>query len=209
LLHDSTERRSLRDAASIIGALDRYGYADEAEATRHSYERFLVPRAARKSRRHNGQDAELTLQPGFAELESGDRRALGRLTSMLDAATPTWTWPDGHNARAVADLLTFVRNLLVREVAGGLALCTLVPDEWLGRPLEVHDAPTHVGVLSFALRWHGDRPALLWELDALDGIDGVTITVPGLDASWSTTELRGEALLAPVLPPGTPVTLRR
>jgi hypothetical protein len=30
----------------------------------------------------------------------------------------------------------------------------------------------------------------------------VTITAPGLDPSWSTTEPSGEALLAPVEPPG-------
>jgi hypothetical protein len=206
LLHDSTARRAFRDAAYIIGALDRYGFADEAIATLRSYEQFL------DGGTHHGQAADVALQLGFAELDAGDRRALSRLSSMLDGATPTWTWPDaadGHSARAAAELLLFVRNLLVRDVGGGLALCTLVPDHWLGRPLEVHDAPTQVGRLSFALRWHGDRPALLWELDANDDVDDVTITVPGLDPSWSTTERRGEALLAPVLPPGTPVTLRR
>ena len=40
----------------------------------------------------------------------------------------------------------------------------MLPDAWLGQGIEVHDAPTHHGVLSFAVRWHGDRPALLWEL---------------------------------------------
>jgi hypothetical protein len=91
-----------------------------------------------------------------------------------------------------------VRNVLVREVEGGLALVSMLPDEWVGQPLEVHDAPTHHGRLSFAVRWHGERPAVLWELEPHAGVGQVTLTAPGLDAAWSSTELRGEALLSPV-----------
>jgi hypothetical protein len=51
------------------------------------------------------------------------------------------------------------------------------------------------------VRWHGARPALLWELrrhDADDTTDlpPVTITIPGLDASFRTTDATGETLLA-------------
>jgi hypothetical protein len=101
------------------------------------------------------------------------------------------------------------RDLLVRETGEGLVLLSLVPDSWLGVGVEVHDAPTAFGLLSFAVRWHGDRPALLWELDPHPGVEVVRITAPGLDSAWSTAELRGDALLAPVLPPGTPVSLKR
>ena len=98
---------------------------------------------------------------------------------------------DGGVAAAVLDL---VRRVVVRETAaGGLALATIFPPEWAGQPLEVHDAPTHHGRLSYALRWHGDRPALLWQCER----PGVTLTVPGLDPSFSTAEQSGEALLAP------------
>jgi hypothetical protein len=108
-----------------------------------------------------------------------------------------------------------VRNLLVRDVGDergpALALCSMIPDTWLGQGIEVHDAPTHAGLLSFAIRWHGDRPALLWELEPHDGAGTVRITVPGFDSSWSTTEHSGEALLAPVVGPGqiSAVSLRR
>jgi hypothetical protein len=95
-----------------------------------------------------------------------------------------------------------VRDLLVREDGhGGLALCSLVPPDWLGQPIEVHDAPTAFGRVSYAVRWHGDRPALLWELDPHDDAAAVRLSAPGLDATWSTTEHRGDALLAPVPPP--------
>ncbi|MBV8983185.1 MAG: hypothetical protein JO248_01905 [Acidimicrobiia bacterium] len=130
---------------------------------------------------------------------------------MLSAATATYTWPeaihpqlgggcmgDGHHGWAAADFLSFVRNLLVREVAGGLAVLSLLPDEWVGHSVEVHDAPTHHGLFSFAVRWHGDRPALLWELKPHPGAAPVTLTAPGLDPTWSTSDARGEALLSPV-----------
>jgi hypothetical protein len=187
-------------------------------------DRFLVGDAFFQGISHTGLGTYLTLQLAFVELEAGDRRALDRLEWMLGAATPTWTWPeavhprlpggcmgDGHHGWAAADVMTFVRNLLVRDLHDGIALCSMVPDAWLGQGIEVHDAPTHRGQLSFAVRWHGDRPALLWELVPHEGIGGVRFTAPGLDAAWSSTDLSGEALLAPVAAPGqaSAVSLRR
>ena len=167
---------------------------------------------------HTGLRPRWTLGLALVELEAGDRRALDRLDWLLSVATPTWAWPeavhprtdggsagDGHHAGTAADLLTLVRNLLVRDTADGLALCSLLPAHWLGAPLEVHDAPTHAGSLSYAVRWHGDRPALLWELVPHGGGAGERLTAPGLDPTWSTTELRGDALLEPVpVPPSPP-----
>src|SRR5204863_3748176 len=134
---------------------------------------------------------------------------------MVEAATPTFTWPeaihprlaggcmgDGHHGWAAADFLNFVRTMLVREVPPSeLALCSMLPDAWLGQGLEVHDAPTHYGRLSFAVRWHGERPALLWELEPTSPDPSpavVRITAPGLDPGWWSTERRGEALLSPL-----------
>jgi hypothetical protein len=57
--------------------------------------------------------------------------------------------------------------------------------------------PTASGTLSYAIRWHGDRPALLWELEPWPGSPPVRLTC-GLDPGWSTQEPTGEALLAPV-----------
>jgi hypothetical protein len=49
------------------------------------------------------------------------------------------------------------------------------------------------------VRWHDDRPALLWEVETV-GADDVPITVDaaGLDPAWHGTGSRGDALLAPV-----------
>jgi hypothetical protein len=62
---------------------------------------------------------------------------------------------------------------------------------WLGQSLAVHDAPMRVGRCSFAVRWHGARPALLWDVP-----DGVTVRAPSLDPSFVGTTARGETLLA-------------
>jgi hypothetical protein len=169
---------------------------------------------------HSGLGTYLTMQLAAVELRAGDHRSVGRLGWMLEAATPTWTWPeaihprigggcmgDGHHGWAAAEVLSFVRDLLVRELTAAaptLALASLVPAGWYGQGWEVHDAPTDHGTISYAVRWHGDRVALLWEVDPHPGVAAVTLTAPGLDPSWSTTDPRGEALLGPVPPPPAP-----
>ena len=159
-----------------------------------------------------------TLALAAVEVRAGDPRALDRLAWLLDAASGTWAWPgavhprlgggcagDGHDAVAAAAFLSVVRDLLVHEAVGegapGLVLSAVVPPTWLGQGWEVHDAPTAHGNLSYAVRWHGDRPALLWDLERHDGVGPVRLTIPGLDPAWSTTEARGETLLAAVAPP--------
>lgn len=161
-----------------------------------------------------GLDPRLSLELATVELLRGERAALERLGRLLELASPTFAWPtvvhprtgggsagDGHDVVVGAAFCTFVRRLLVDERPGGLVVAPLVPEAWLGQGWEVHGAPTGAGALSYAVRWHGDRPALLWELDPPPGGGPVRLSAPGLDPSWSTTEVRGEALLAPVTPP--------
>jgi len=44
------------------------------------------------------------------------------------------------------------------------------------------------------LRWHGSRPAVLWEASMAPEVS-VRITVPGIDPDFVSTERGGEALL--------------
>jgi hypothetical protein len=169
-------------------------------------ERFCLGEAFYDPTR-SGLSPAATLLIAGCELAAGEQRAWRRLRWLLDAASATFTWPeaihprlgggcggDGHHGGVAAGFLGFIRQVLVRETAGNaLALASIFPPEWAGQAVEVHDAPTHHGRISYALRWHGDRPALLWQCER----PGVTITVPGLDRSFSTTEPSGEALLAP------------
>jgi hypothetical protein len=129
------------------------------------------------------------------------------LAELLTAAASTWTWPGpdgGHDPGANAVLVTLVRALLVAEEEDGLVLSPEVPEGWLGQGWELHDAPTRHGRLSYAVRWHGDRPALLWELAPHDDRP-VRLRASRLDPTWSSTDRAGEALLAPVaLPAAAP-----
>ena len=175
-------------------------------------QRFVQDRAFFQAISHTGLGTYLTMQLASVELEAGDRRALDRLQWLVDAATSTFTWPeaihpqlgggcmgDGHHGWATADFLNFVRTMLVRESGSELVLCSMLPDAWAGQEVEAHKVPTHFGPVSFAIRYHGSRPALLWDLELRAGVDRPTrITAPGLDPAWSTDDLRGEALLASV-----------
>lgn len=170
-------------------------------------ERFCIGDAFYDALGHTGLAPSLTLRIARCELEAGDHKAWRRLRWMLEVATPTFAWPeaihprlgggslgDGHHGGATAAFLGFVRQAVIRETpAGTVALMTIFPPEWAGQPIEVHDAPTHFGRISYALRWHADRAALLWQCER----PGATLTVPGLDRTFSTDEQSGEALLAP------------
>lgn len=134
-------------------------------------------------------------------------RPVDDLGERLAAASATWAW-GGHDLAANAAVIELVRARLIEDVDGGIALSTGIPDAWLGQGWEVHGAPTASGRLSYAIRWHGDRPALLWELEPHDGIGVVRLTAPSLDPSWSTEERSGEALLAAVPVPVRPARSR-
>ncbi len=153
-----------------------------------------------------GFDVAATAAAAAADVEAGEPVALERLTWLLDAGGPTWAWPDhvhprtgagsdgdGHSLAASAAFVLLVRDLLVSEpTAGHAAVLPLVPEGWRGQPVEVDDVPLSGGVrLSYAVRWHGPRPALLWEATG-----PLRLTAPGLDPRFGTTEARGEALLS-------------
>jgi hypothetical protein len=197
-----------------------------------------VPRSAalvpRLSRPDDAGDATVGLSalPDLARLLDavGERRAAADVRTLVEAnpappaaiatldleallatASATWTWPGGdhgHDLAANAAVVAAVRRLLVREVPDGLELSPEVPEAWLGQGWEVHDLPTAHGRLGYAIRWHGERPALLWDLEARAGRPPARLRVPALDPAWTTTEPRGEALLAPVAVPARAASRR-
>ncbi len=172
-----------------------------------------------------GLDPAATATVACAELAARDPFAFERLTWLLRAGGPVTRWPtrvhprlltgsagSGDDPRVVAAFVALVRALVLDEDthANALVLLPVVPATWYGQSVDVHDLPTRVGVLSFAVRWHATRPALLWELTPYPGTGPnafpVMITAPGLDPSWSTTVPHGEVLLD-VPPLGTQVTV--
>ncbi len=140
-----------------------------------------------------------------------DPSALDRLMALAADAAPAGRWNPDDSATKAAKYWMAARHLLVQpgdEQAMGHRTIELLPEfptAWRGGAVEVHRAPVSGARVSFAIRWHGYRPALLWDVEppAADGSAEaaqpvITLTCPGLDPSWSTTELKGETLLAGV-----------
>jgi hypothetical protein len=129
-----------------------------------------------------GFDAEAA--DAWEHLSARERRQAGRRPELPS------TWADVRDAGGGSRLLVALRSLLAHEHGDTVTMLSDLPVEWRGHAVEVHDAPTRRGFLSYAVRWHGARPALLWGAPP-----GVTLRAPGLDAGWSTTAPTGEALL--------------
>lgn len=98
-----------------------------------------------------------------------------------------------------------IRSAFVIERDGELHLLTGFAEDWRGRSIDVRRARTAAGWLSFSLRWHGARPALLWSLEPLGqsgaehdtgSAPAIVVRAPTLDAEWVAFEADGEALLA-------------
>jgi len=127
---------------------------------------------------------------------SGDDRAVDdiarawlALADLPAEATPTEV--PGHGA----DVVVWVESQLVRpNPAGGSA--TVWPggilESWRGASVEARGLTVDPRRrLSFAVRWHGARPALLWEVDGPSGL----VLTDGIDGTWTSTDPVGEALL--------------
>jgi hypothetical protein len=99
------------------------------------------------------------------------------LASPLDPAAAAGRWLAARRSEIVAD--------------DGARIALFPIGVAPGRNVAVHDVPLERGRVSAAIRWHGDRPALLW-----DATGDVTITVPSLDRAFSTDSSSGEALLS-------------
>jgi hypothetical protein len=155
-----------RPDAAELAALEDWGFDTEAVAT---WRRLGIRERRRAAQR------------------IPDPRSWETIQARLRAASPTFAWHDGP-----APFLRAVRDLLLGPSDGGsVTLLTEYPAGWRGQGLDVREAPTRAGRVSYSVRWHGPRPALLWECE-----NAIRLSAPGLDPSWSTTEARGEALLA-------------
>ena len=100
---------------------------------------------------------------------------------------------DLHPAEPSAEGL---RAELVADHGDDLVVAPGFRSAWRGGPLAVYGLPTRFGPVSYAVRWHGARPALLWELESRPAQEPITVTVPALDKGWSSDQASGEALLA-------------
>jgi predicted nucleic acid-binding protein len=93
--------------------------------------------------------------------------------------------------------IAWAESLLAQASPSG-GQCALlphgIPETWWGSPFEGHGLIADpYRTISFAVRWHGPRPAVLWEVS---GAPGLLVTAGKADSQWHTTDASGEALLA-------------
>lgn len=115
--------------------------------------------------------------------------------SVEGADSPLASFADLRRSTSVGRFVRSIERRIVDAVdEGGASLLPGgVPTAWLGTNFEVHGLPTGpASTVSFAVRWHGERPAVLWEQH--DG--AVRLDTPTIDPDWSTSEQSGETLWA-------------
>lgn len=148
------------------------------------------------------------LEPEAPAAARDARRLLIESTSRAPVARSEGS--DDRVHAAVRDSLAFggdglvgIEALLacmVAEAADHIVMVPALPAAWRGASADAHSLATRHGTLSFSVRWHGSRPALLWDLTPPDRsatagpAAGVALRC-GLDESWTTSEPVGEALL--------------
>jgi hypothetical protein len=128
------------------------------------------------------------------DVAAGDIAAVWLRMTDRDVAEPPIEVPEGVASVAWAETL-----LVQGSPSGGQ--CTVlpygIPQPWWGTSFDVKGLVADpYRTISYAVRWHGARPALLWEVS---GDPGLVISGGAADADWHTTDSSGEVLLsAPV-----------
>jgi hypothetical protein len=198
---DAVRLGVLRDRSDLLLA-DLSGFADPMEYLLAASERVRCGQAAEPLVDDVVVAAVVIAKASRKAPQPGAASALSRAAEILRKADQPTAAGDvdrmGHLTWVVTDsdlpAYRLARTLdgLASVQGEGLVLLGMpVPSSWFGQPLEVHDAPLPSGSVSFAVRWHGERPALLWESTHV----GV-VRCPGLDPAWRGVGAKGEALLA-------------
>ena len=157
-----------------------------------------------------------TLEQAAAALEAeapaaarDARRLLAETAGRASAPRPPFA--DDAVAAAVRDSIAYggdglagieaLLGCLVAEAPDHIVMAPALPGAWRGAPADASSLDTRHGRLSFSVRWHGSRPAVLWDLQPAeaDG-SGETTVHCGLDESWESSAPAGEALLGLGLP---------
>ena len=122
---------------------------------------------------------------------------------LLGANTEVDVIRDGLVALSGVRQIAWIESQLVAQRHDDvIEICPQGIDaSWLGANFECHKlvaSPEHL--ISFAVRWHGEKPALLWEID---GPIGARVAASAVDQTFSSTEMRGETLLTGFAAPQT------
>ncbi len=204
------ETADVAELSELSVRLDHHGYHDDAElvldeiaarwTTEAPAERltaFSVHHDLTGDERAAARYTEAVAEALEAAARNGVAVPVEPVERLLIAAGQDRAAQDlsGLNLRPAETPSGGLRTELVADHGDDLVLVPGFRAAWRGGPLAVYDLPTRFGPVSYAVRWHGPRPALLWELDPRPGQGPVTVKAPALDKSWSSDQASGEALL--------------
>lgn len=208
-------------AVAAAPLLDSAGLVDEGDRARDRFVELVVAGGRPPAELAVAALAALCSRRLRAGRESGLAELAGPLVEWADGCLPPTVRADlaavlrlEHPAGA-ADLATLAAtdDARVGSVGPGHGVVTaLVEDRhpgtvdllpgwqgtWAGGPVDVRGLCTRQGRVSLSLRWHGARPALLWEIEATPGAGppATSVRASALDPAWTGTGSSGEALLA-------------
>ncbi len=130
-----------------------------------------------------------------SDIDRTARRLAAKHGSLDPSAGSAGAITSFADVRRGSSVGRFVRSIERRVADGGCLLPGGIPTSWLGNNFEIHSLPTSpTTTVSFAVRWHGERPAVLWEQHATDGSSTVELSAPEVDPDWRTSEASGETL---------------
>ena len=163
---DSRAADALRSGADMLGRCDSRALDD--------FSRALLKVVRKK---------------GFVSKDETDvARALASLAHPVRADVVDWM-----------DVSFDLVSATERDIAvwSGMDEVTLVPNGFdfcgLGVNFEAHSVPAGPShEISLAVRWHGERPAVIWEVDGPSGL----LLRSGPDPQWTSVERAGETLWA-------------
>ncbi len=151
------------------------------------------------ARRGQAWDVAAALDAAATLLAAADEtravRDVARMRSSAAAVLPA----SAPTALGDARTLAWYEQRLARATGAGETdlMSGGIPAAWLGANFEAHGLPVGPSsTVSFAVRWHGERPAILWEVEGAP----VRLSAAAIAPDWSSTEPRGEALWP--APPG-------
>lgn len=123
-------------------------------------------------------------------LAANESRAAGDVREISNRLAGQISLRNDSLATAVR---TFEERLAAPRGSTTEILSEGLPNDWSLQPIEVFHLPASASTtVSYAVRWHGLRPAIVWEVEGGDTI----LCSPALDANWSSNERKGETLLA-------------
>ncbi len=120
--------------------------------------------------------------------------AANEFVRLRNAADASWSWA-ADSQRSAAEFVRATRAALISDRGEDIDLLGDLPLAWRGQAIDVFNAPVPHGALSFGIRWHGPRPALLWEFKGAAHAP-FRLTCASVDPDFATTEIAGETLLA-------------